>query len=130
MRMGGFYLRWEGGEGVGRSPCNPRFLGTIVIMVSPHSPFSECLDKYGKLTRVSCSVVTTSSPLLPQMSGLVEWLNETREFYWFVKKVGPICDTKQTLADNKQTKKTGANGIRAVCTGRAACSADTVTWRR
>ncbi|CAE6506789.1 unnamed protein product [Rhizoctonia solani] len=42
--------------------------------------------------------VTTSVPLLPQMSGLVEWLNETREFYWFVKKVRMAFGQVATVA--------------------------------
>ncbi|KAJ1310727.1 hypothetical protein OPQ81_009248 [Rhizoctonia solani] len=42
--------------------------------------------------------VTTSSPLLPQMSALVEWLNETREFYWFVKKVRMAFQQVATVA--------------------------------
>ncbi|EUC65660.1 chromosome segregation protein spc25 [Rhizoctonia solani AG-3 Rhs1AP] len=46
--------------------------------------FSFVLDLSEKTYKV-----TTSTPLLPQMSALVDWLNETGEFYWFVKKVGP-----------------------------------------
>ncbi|KAL5640613.1 hypothetical protein ACGC1H_001181 [Rhizoctonia solani] len=44
--------------------------------------FSFVLDLSEKTYKV-----TTSTPLLPQMSALVDWLNETGEFYWFVKKV-------------------------------------------
>ncbi|QRW05799.1 chromosome segregation protein spc25 [Ceratobasidium sp. AG-Ba] len=49
---------------------------------APTREFSFVIDLSGARYKVS-----TSSPLLPQMSGLVDWLNETREFYWFVKKV-------------------------------------------
>ncbi|KAH7330641.1 chromosome segregation protein Spc25-domain-containing protein [Rhizoctonia solani] len=48
--------------------------------------------------------VTTSTPLLPQMSGLVEWLNETREFYWFVKKVRMAF--QQYVLDERRARQT------------------------
>ncbi|CUA71367.1 Nuclear anchorage protein 1 [Rhizoctonia solani] len=48
--------------------------------------------------------VTTSRPLLPQMSGLVEWLNETGEFYWFVKKVR--MGFEQYVRDERRARQT------------------------
>ncbi|KAG8694494.1 kinetochore-associated Ndc80 complex subunit spc25 [Ceratobasidium sp. 394] len=72
-------LKWNV-EGVDPNVIRIKF--THVDEANPAREFSFVMDLSESRYKVS-----TSSPLLPQMSGLVDWLNETREFYWFVKKV-------------------------------------------
>lgn len=72
-------LKWSV-EGVERDILKIKF--THLDEMNPAREFSFVIDLSERRYKVS-----TSSPLLPQMSALVEWLNETREFYWFVKKV-------------------------------------------
>ncbi|KAF8603129.1 hypothetical protein BDV93DRAFT_606969 [Ceratobasidium sp. AG-I] len=72
-------LKWSV-EGIERDILKIKF--THLDEANPAREFSFVIDLSERRYKVS-----TSSPLLPQMSALVEWLNETREFYWFVKKV-------------------------------------------
>lgn len=66
------------------------------------------------------------------MSGLVDWLNETREFYWFVKKVrvdSVYSDDSRCVLTICVRVLVGPDGVPAIRARRAASPADRMTWR-